>query len=1771
MKKNRTLLISCLIVLSLLFLSSSAYPLPEGQQVVSGSAKFSQPDATTLNINTSDRVIINYQSFSIAQPETVQFIQPSSSSIALNRVVGVSPSSILGNLRANGRIVLTNPNGILFGPNSRVDVAGLVASTLNIANDDFLNGRFNFQGKGGYILNQGNLVARPGGYICLMAGAVENQGLVQADLGTAVLASGEKLTLNLDDAGSISVVIDEGVGEEIFGPDGEKIDSAIKNSGKVQANGGKVILTAKVLNNVFDYAINNSGIVEAKSLAEKDGEIVLAATGAPIINTGKIEAGDVKIEIEDSDFINEGEVITDGTNGAADAGNIYIEAINILQSGLISANAFNEGNAGEIEIISVLSTVLDENSTTSAACPYAIGNGGRIYVNSKRGNTTVFNNALIDVSAGSIKGDSGFIEVSAHAQLGFHGILSGRAPPGYQSATILFDPANIFINSGGQSVTPPVEYLDPPQDLGISNASLEGFSGHILLQATNSITLVDPLNLTSASIQLEAYNNININANLTANGGIVLTADSDGSGVGVFTLAADKIIQNNISGNIEISGVKVKLLGTINSAGNLTITGIPINSSDTNSIQTAINAIGTVGGTSTINVIAGTYNENLIINKSLILNGAQANVDPRPSQGGRTGDESIIDAQEGSSYVIRITASDVEINGFTITGGTGDMVEESGSADNLLFQYNILYDDLASSGDEAIQIKYSTGVVIQYNYTYNILQDAFNLSSSSNGAVRYNEAHDIYTENAAIYCYDATDIDIIGNLIYDVPNNDGIKLGDSGDGSTGGIVKDNIVHDAAEDGITIYASGVTIDNNTIYNCGSENGALYLYLADNSSVINNQIYNNNAIGLLIHNSDNITVAGNVIYNNDDTDDTKYPGSAGIWLTSSATNIAINNDSIYGNADYELKNENSSVVDASANWWGSDDPTIVTGMISGLVDFTPLVESSTDTDDTTPGFQPDLSSLTVHTLGQQIGTTGRIQEAIDLVDGSTVNVTAGTYAEQVIIDKQLSLNGANTDVNAVTGTRGSESIIDGGTSTAITISADDVIVDGFTLDGGITLDDLVNPISGGTISNNIITGADNNSEPIKAQNGIRVGFDAGLGVDGVTIEGNTISNNLEKGIRFANPKLGGGTASYITISGNKIENNGSAGIETYGPGHNTIINNTISGNDGNGINLKFDDGDVVTGNTITNNTGPGITLRQVTNTFVENNNVSGHQSPEVINTCPTVIGGKGSGIHIFDTSEDNIIRFNDISGNNYGVFIHSKDSLQPSNNSIIYNNIAGNIIYGVFNALVDPPAPVDATKNYWGDATGPEHTTTNTFALGNSVSDNVDYSPWWGANYVGDLHTLTWTWYTNDSIQDAIDVASNTVQDTINVLAGTYAGDVDINKDLTLGLFDGDVTSTGNFTNSSGTLDVNGNTLTIIGNLYNYSCLISSAGDIILDISGDAEIAKISAPGHQVTITAGGSILDGDLGTALTDIIANNITLNVGSAGSIGAAGEGEEIDLDYSGTVTKNVNPTSPTDLDSSSHITSTWTNDNTVTVSWTVAIDPSYYTDSGIAGYSIVWDTNSGTIPNTTKDIEDLTSTTSPDLGDGNSHYLHIRAVDNSGNWSTVTAHIGPFFTDITPPVVTITTPLPGTYSDAQALAYEVSDNLDPSPTLSGVASGTLRDTDGTYNILITATDWASNISSDSVTFTIVLPETVSPLLTDNINPARTLENVPLVIGGYRMSSFNPTPTFYFYHPLTPVDSSAFDDIILDEGAYEFIEDTLKFKKSLPLYYSPVS
>ena len=140
--------------------TTAAYANPQGASVAHGQVNFSHPNAHTLNITNSPSSIINWQQFSIGQNEITRFIQQSNNSAVLNRVVSQDPSDILGQLLSNGRVFVINPNGIVFGENSVIDTAGLIASTLDMSDEDFINENLKFQGENaGAIQNMGYIKA----------------------------------------------------------------------------------------------------------------------------------------------------------------------------------------------------------------------------------------------------------------------------------------------------------------------------------------------------------------------------------------------------------------------------------------------------------------------------------------------------------------------------------------------------------------------------------------------------------------------------------------------------------------------------------------------------------------------------------------------------------------------------------------------------------------------------------------------------------------------------------------------------------------------------------------------------------------------------------------------------------------------------------------------------------------------------------------------------------------------------------------------------------------------------------------------------------------------------------------------------------------------------------------------------------------------------------------------------------------------------------------------------------------------------------------------------------------------------------------------------------------------------------------------------------------------------------------------------------------------------------------------------------------------------
>jgi filamentous hemagglutinin family protein len=267
---------------------------PVGGQVVAGTATISQETPSKVAINqTSAKAIVDWRSFSIGAGEQVQFRQPSASAATLNRVVGEDPSKILGRLSANGQVFLVNPNGIYFGKNSQIDVAGLVASTHNIRNEDFMAGKyvFNLPGKpGAAVINEGTIRIADTGIAAFVGASVANRGVIVAKLGKVALAAANGFTLDFTGDKLLTFLVGDEVAKTAFDVEGKQLTSFVENSGKIEAQGGYVLLTAKAAENAIHGVINQSGVIEATTVGTQNGEIILNAGKGSLYVSGTLDA-----------------------------------------------------------------------------------------------------------------------------------------------------------------------------------------------------------------------------------------------------------------------------------------------------------------------------------------------------------------------------------------------------------------------------------------------------------------------------------------------------------------------------------------------------------------------------------------------------------------------------------------------------------------------------------------------------------------------------------------------------------------------------------------------------------------------------------------------------------------------------------------------------------------------------------------------------------------------------------------------------------------------------------------------------------------------------------------------------------------------------------------------------------------------------------------------------------------------------------------------------------------------------------------------------------------------------------------------------------------------------------------------------------------------------------------------------------------------------------------------------------------------------------------
>ncbi|EIL0578518.1 filamentous hemagglutinin N-terminal domain-containing protein, partial [Salmonella enterica] len=622
------------LIVSLLPGMALANPsLPTGGQIVAGQGSISTSgNQMTVNQNTQG-MVTNWNSFDIGKNHTVQFVQPGSSAVALNRVTGGHESQILGTLKANGQVMLINPAGVMFGKGAKVNTAGMVASTKNISNEDFMAGRYTFSGgsqPGAEIVNQGSLTTTKGGYIVLAADRVRNQGEIRTPGGRVVLAAADRVTLQLDNTGLTAVSVN-----------GSVVNALAENRGLISATNGQVYLTARGKDMLLNTVVNNSGTVEAKGLSERGGEIVLDGGDSGVVS----QSG---MLLADSDSGRGGKITLEGQNIHL-AGGSLISATGETGGGEVYVGGGWQGKDSSIRHASKV--VMDKTAVIDVSAK-ARGQGGTAVLWSD--DYTNFRGTIL-ARGGLQGGDGGRVETSSHHNLQAFGDVDASAVKG-NAGEWLLDPFDITVVSGSTDTDVNEgagnDGIFTP-DTGTSQVS-NGTINNRLNSGTN--VTIKTAKENSGSTQ---WGNITVNADIshTATNNVSLTLEADGN-----------INITNHSITSTTGKLDVNLLGAGSHDGTITLNNATVSSNGGNITLGQLNA-GSDGTTSglAVSITNSTLNATSAGNISITANNGTT-----LGNGTLSGNEVSVSASSGTgdALVINLSSNLTAAGNLTVSGDT---------------------------------------------------------------------------------------------------------------------------------------------------------------------------------------------------------------------------------------------------------------------------------------------------------------------------------------------------------------------------------------------------------------------------------------------------------------------------------------------------------------------------------------------------------------------------------------------------------------------------------------------------------------------------------------------------------------------------------------------------------------------------------------------------------------------------------------------------------------------------------------------------------------------------------------------------------------------------------------------------------------------------------------------------------------------------------------------------------------------------------------------
>lgn len=553
-----------------------AWAMPQGATVVHGQVGITQPAPGHLQVTAGNGAIINWQRFSIGPGELARFVQPSAQSAVLNRVTGTEASQLLGQLQANGRVFLINPHGIVVGSGARIDTNSFVASTLDIADADFLAGRMRFMAGtvAGEIRNEGLITAGPGGMVALIAPSIVNSGIIHAPDGQILLAAGRSIEIASTDRADVRF--------EVQAP-----TDSVLNLGKLIAENGAI--------SAFAATLRNAGEIRADRLVQgADGAVSLVASrdltlaAGSITTANGIAGGNVRVQSLAGTTRIGGTIEARGATGGGGSVQVLGDRIALEGGSIIDASGrFGGGQVlvggdyqgANAQVPNARRVSVAEGAALRADATEQ-GNGGRVIVwadeNTRFGGT-------LSARGGAQSGNGGFAEVSGKQNLAFTGSADLRAPRG-ALGTLLLDPMDIVV-AIGSGILPTVtdEFADFSMNVvTISPETLNALAANVELQASRHVFVKDVLTLGTpgAGLRILAGGATHANGRIhleddihTAGGSVTLRAQgienqgaihTNGGAVDIQT-TGDLSYSGPISsggGNVSLSSVGGGVYGT---------------------------------------------------------------------------------------------------------------------------------------------------------------------------------------------------------------------------------------------------------------------------------------------------------------------------------------------------------------------------------------------------------------------------------------------------------------------------------------------------------------------------------------------------------------------------------------------------------------------------------------------------------------------------------------------------------------------------------------------------------------------------------------------------------------------------------------------------------------------------------------------------------------------------------------------------------------------------------------------------------------------------------------------------------------------------------------------------------------------------------------------------------------------------------------------------------------------------------------------------------